>query len=238
MNNVAICIFGLPRGNVVAWKSIVKHVINPCPNSKVFISTWNTSKEKQASWHKYREPGSKQLKKFISFWIGQERVDQLKISKQMMHLPEKITINNQTVFYRNQVSMWTSVLEAITLAEQNFKPDEFICIRADLMFKQKLQMTSPRKTLICSGAASGGKIDVEDLAFAFHRNEIGKIENILAKTKSSKYAKQEIRNPLIEEFGEDCEIQIGTPKIGSDFSIARPPKTMAQILEAVKKRVQ
>lgn len=229
-SKIAICLFGLPRGDLSTWKSLQKNVIGSLRVSEVIVDTWSINDRVGHNWHGYKEPKTKNLMNYIEFWAHNGTTQKITLNTPIEKKIHLLSKNTENKFLYNQVSMWTSIYRAICVALQNDSIEYVICTRPDLMFSHPVTINLSHDELFCSGIERDGKIEGDDLFFAFHVSKADIILSILQNTEKEYYFNNGIYNPIIYEFKRRCEIRLGYPSMGSEFTIKRPSKTLKQLV--------
>ena len=139
-SNIALCLYGLPRGNISTWKSLRNNVIEPLHISKVFIDTWLINRSVGRNWHGYREPESKNLLNYTEFWTQIEHTQKISVNKPLDQQSDLFSTNIENTFVYNQVSMWTSIYRAVCAALQHNNIEYIMCTRPDLLFTHTIKI--------------------------------------------------------------------------------------------------
>ena len=194
----AICLFGLVRGNKKSWRSIFKFIKDN--KLDVYAHFWIPNYNIK-TWHKSVEKGE-----YINF---------LKCAKNYNISFRKLIIESQDEcvlfeemynFHKNQFFMWSSIVKAKNLIEDQIYQSIFFC-RTDIKIEKNILIMDDffenKLDLLHSGYVREGKVECEDLFFAVRAIKLDVLDKIQINTIDAYYFKNNIRNPLIYEFKSD-----------------------------------
>ena len=235
-NKNAVLLFGLPRGCKKTWGSLIENICIP-NDADIFIHSWFLNGGSD-NWHKSKEPDSSQLKKYLDFFLKSARTKLLAIDRQVVFEPRVIKLNGSDVYYSNQINMWKSVERVCDLLDHysmysGVKYSNLIVTRPDLLFKKELQIADNilDGMLYHGGVYRGGELNGEDLLMVLNRQSRAGITTILNNSMDMFYSKNNIYNPLNEQF----ELHSLNYTLNKDFFIHRHVGLIQKIKGMIRK---
>jgi hypothetical protein len=204
---VAVCLYGLPRGSVRTWDSIMNHVILPF-NADLFIHSWDRP-AMYGSLSGVKQPGLGNLVKYLKYFSNSScNLKSFKIDKQQLYLPKIVDVEWGTVYYSNGLNNLTSIRRVSELINDfENDTDEYdiiIYTRPDIFFSRNVDISE-----VVNGYADwlhGGKwneedsrVECEDLLMITKRDNVGIWSGIIDKYVDKFYFLNNIYNILIYE---------------------------------------
>lgn len=206
---IALCLFGLPRGNEMCWKSVCE-LDSDNIDYDIFAHIWKLT-DKVENWHGASE-NHNNVNKLFKYFVNSSSISAFNYEKQNKLTPEVFTYNGNKIFYNNQCNMWRSIVNVTELVLKNealsdLQYDLLIYTRTDILFKKKLgpallnDFDNSSHELMHGGVVyDDGLLNAEDLFFVCKRDSVGKFLDIYEKSLSKFYVQNDIYNPLEFEF--------------------------------------
>ena len=224
---IAVCIYGLPRGNKFTWASLVSSVCKPL-QADLFIHTWMLKEDVLT------HTGLPQPKRLEAFTLGSyffqsyERTKSIIIDYQQQHTPITIAKPWGLVYWSNQVNMFLSLLRVSNILKNFGNYDAVIFTRSDIYFRKQISMQTLKD--VPDGLAHGGikqkdvGIDFDDVFFIIKNKKSSDIFNAIIDGYFSKYYKNNDIYNIIPHQCEELNIIVSKLKYvyGSSFFIYRP----------------
>jgi hypothetical protein len=228
---VAICLYGLPRGNVKSWKSIIDCIVKPL-NADVFIHTWQKPASKNTHTS-LKQPGIFNLIKYFRYFNqNSSTLKCFKVDEQYLYTPEIVKTTWGKVYFSNGLNNLTSIynssklLDNVELNTGNY--DLVIFTRPDIVYTKKIEfeMLLKKNFHIAHGGLfvkSNNRYECEDLLMIFERNSLYIWNIILNKYRSQEYLRNDIYNILIYEAKVENKVIADFPiKFLDGLYISRP----------------
>ena len=224
---IAVCVYGLPRGNKKTWTSLVNAICKPL-DADLFIHTWML-KDDVLTHTGIPQPKRLEALTLSTFFFQKyERTRSVIIDYQLQHAPKTITKPWGIVYWSNQVNMFLSLLRVSKTCKEFGNYDAVIFTRSDICFQEQISL----KTLkdVPGGMAHGGikqkdvGIDFDDVFFIIkNRSSIDIFRSILDSYFSNYYQCNDVYN-IIPNRCTELNIVVSNLnyKYGASFFIHRP----------------
>jgi hypothetical protein len=195
---IAICLYGLARGNKNTWASLCQYVIEPF-QADLFIHTWLP--EEDLKFHiPQKNTSNQQLEKFYRFFSSLSVLKSLSLSKQSLY--EEIICDKfgEKIYFRNQCNMFDSINNcALQVLSCSLKYDYIIFCRADLLFKERLDIFDEKWDFYHGGIFNKVKnaYDFEDTFFIVKGAHLNIVPDIVKYHRSKHFILNAIGNPIL-----------------------------------------
>jgi hypothetical protein len=241
---VAVCVYGISRGNKKCWKSLINNIIKP-NTADVFIHSWITNEKIKSNGTKGFISNKKPFV-FINYLIKS------KIFPREFHVTEQCTFEPFEIYeatghpwksfkYSNLKNMMISMVNVINYASLFSRYDFIILTREDLLFETKLDLQSA--SILKNISGHGGiwnsekeAYDCEDLLMIFCKKDIKLFCNLLERHNKLEFYENKVYNIFhycIEQ--QEAKFHELPYKYGKDFHIARHRTIFRKIRAYLKK---
>jgi len=198
---VAVCLFGICRGDEKSWSSLFKNILEPL-HADLYIHSW-LAPANQNTHTNAHQPGIDNIIKFLT--SAAKNGIQLRASKfeqQTLIQPEVIDAPWGKVYFSNQVNMFKSISESSKLARETKEIyDYYIFTRTDIIFRTPIIIEALEK-LNCffhGGIFNDTKnsYECEDVFFGVSADLIQMVDLIHKNHLEMKYLSGNVYNILI-----------------------------------------
>lgn len=165
---IAVCFFGLPRGNPIIWKNLISSLsINYHP--EYFVHTWTIAKP-SLNWHGIDKLAERSIYDLFKILAQTKSLKSFNIELQGKYSPETILSSNGTkIYYSNQKNMFLSMSRSLRGLKryqeiEDCGYDKIILIRTDLILKNPMMINDCNQSAIYHcGHMSKDRLECEDL---------------------------------------------------------------------------
>lgn len=224
---IAVCIYGLPRGNKNTWTSLVNRICKPL-EADLFIHTWMLKDDVLT------HTGMPQPKRFEAmalskfFFQHYERTKSVIIDYQQQHSPKTITKPWGIVYWSNQINMFLSLFRVSKTCKEFGNYDAIIFTRSDIFFQEQISLQTLED--LPDGMAHGGikqkdvGVDFDDIFFIIkNRSSSDIFLSILNGYFSDYYQYNDVYNIIPNRCAELSMVVLNLDyKYGQSFFIHRP----------------
>lgn len=221
----AVVIYGLPRGNIKTWNSLVSHLLGNI-DCDLFIHTW-LSPSTLNYHHNFNSHLNDNLNKYINFFkiSMASKFKSIRIDCQKIEGQEFIKSPWGIVTHSNQQNSLISINRGIdSVLSWDCKYDYIICTRSDIFLEKPIT----KEMFLCntfmhSGRANDGRYECEDLLFGFPIGCSAIMRKIMVNHSRYLYIDNTIYNPFLHEFKlNNIKIKQLFVHHGKGISIYRP----------------
>jgi hypothetical protein len=243
---IAVCVYGLPRGNSNTWSSLVNAVCKPL-EADLFIHTWML-KEDILTHTGIPQPKRQEALKLSAFFFQHfERTKSVIIDYQQQHTPKTITKPWGIVYWSNQINMFLSLLRVSKTCKEFGEYDAVVFTRSDIYFQEQISLQTIKDA--ADGMAHGGikqkdvGVDFDDVFFIIkNRDPSDTFLSILEGYFSNYYQYNDVYN-IIPSRCTDLSMVVSNLnyKYGASFFIHRSysiRRIMAAVLRRLKAFIQ
>ncbi len=224
---IAVCLYGLPRGDKNTWASIVNALCKPI-GADLFIHTWMLKDDVLTHTGL---PQPKRLEAFTLssfFFQSYERTKSVIIDYQQQHTPITVTKSWGVVYWSNQINMFLSLLRVSKICKEFGNYDAIIFTRSDIYFREQITLQTLKD--VPDGLAHGGikqkdvGVDFDDVFFIIkNRSSSDIFRSILDGYFSNYYQYNDVYNIIPNRCAELSMIVSNLNyKYGLSFFIHRP----------------
>jgi hypothetical protein len=195
---IAICLYGLARGNKDTWDSLCKYLIEPF-QADLYIHTWLPKDD--LNFHiPQKNTSSDQLVKFYRFFSSLRLLRNLTLTRQSSY--EEIIYDNSgdKIFYQNQCNMFDSISNCAFQVQLMPKKYDFVIFcRPDLLIKERLDVFNEDWDFYHGGIFNSEKnsYDFEDTFFIMKASYLSIVLDIVKFHRSKLFIQNSIKNPII-----------------------------------------
>ena len=204
-NRIAICLYGLPRGNKNIWERLLK--VSEHYNADIFIHSWTKPKGQKNHMGLKLNSGLNYSGVF-NFFQGVERLKAIQFTEQKLNKPEFLETEFGVISFSNQINSVKSMIFSRDLAlsysnSNNFQYSHFIFTRFDCDVNiERLNLIKFSYDFFHCGFINNEtkKWEWEDVFFVVKNDHISFLDEAFEKMKSLFFVKNNIRNIFIHLF--------------------------------------
>jgi hypothetical protein len=237
---IAVCIYGLPRGNKYTWNSLVNKICKPL-GADLYVHTW-VLKNDVLTHTGIPQPKQLEALRLSSFFFQRyERTKAVVIDQQQQYTPVTIKKPWGLVYWSNQLNMFLSLLRVSNSLKEFENYDAVIFTRSDIYFREQISLQTLKD--IPDGLAHGGikqkevGIDFDDVFFIIKNKNPSYIFRLIIDGYFTKfYEYNEIYNIIPHKCAElNMKVSKLKYEYGSSFYISRP-YTIKRLRDALSRR--
>lgn len=204
-NEIAICIYGLPRGNKRVWNNIIELADNL--NADIFLHSWIKPEGQKNHMGLDLNSGLSHSGVF-KYFHKNKRLKAILFNEQKLNKPEFLKTEYGTISYSNQINSIKSMIFsrelAINYSESiNYHYSHFLFTRLDCDIDTKnLEYLNFNHDFFHCGFLNkhSKKWEWEDVFFIVKKKHILFLDEVLMKMKNFYFYEKNIRNTFIYLF--------------------------------------
>ena len=235
MNRIALCIYGLPRGNSSVWNEILK--LSKYYNCDVFVHSW-LKPSTRTNHLGVRIDQDLAYSKFLDFFKSRECVKKIVFENQLKHKFKSNKVDNDNK--SNQLNSLISMNNSIDLAIKysltvNHSYDHFIVTRLDCdLSALNLDLIKFKSDFSHLGYfnKAANTWEWEDVFFIMKKSSIYILVDVIEKYRKEFYFEKNIRNILLYEI-EEKKLDITSLSGGKKVIDICRKKTFSYLLYAI-----
>jgi hypothetical protein len=239
---IAVCLYGLPRGNKHTWASLIDAICKPL-EADLYIHTWML-KEQVLTHTGLPQPKRLEALTLASFFLLRyARTKSVSIDYQQQHSPVTISKPWGLVYWSNQVNMFLSLSRVSYISGEFDSYDAVIFTRSDIYFRECISLQT-LKDIPCGLSHGGIKqkevgVDFDDVFFIIKNKNPTDIFRLILNGYSSKFYKQNNIYNIIPHRCAELGMKISKLKYeyGSSFYIYRS-YSIRRIKDAIFRRLK
>jgi hypothetical protein len=239
MNRIALCIYGLPRGNSSVWNKIFK--LSEHHNCDVFVHSW-LKPSTRTNHLGVRIDQDLDYSRFLDFFKDRESVKKIVFENQLKYKfkSNKVDNDNKSNQLNSLISMNNSIDLAISYAlANNNSYDHFIVTRLDCdLLKLDFNLFKFKSNFSHLGYfnQATNTWEWEDVFFIIKGGNTYILTEVIVKYKEEFYFEKNIRNILLYEI-EENKLDITSLSGGKKVIDICRKKTFSYLLYAIRYKI-